>query len=322
MSDESLMIFTNAYQGVAKGARYDHWREEICRGICNMEINPTRDGVIDMETRIANLAPVTVAVATGTSASIGRSPEMARDGSDDFTFVCRTHSTMAFQHGQQILEVGKSDIVLGDLTQSSYGNLGGCEQFTALIVERKALLRLAPDVEDILFKPIRIAGALDNMIGRYAELASDAAAHVDAHGRFLMGQHLVDLVALALGPNPDAGELAQQRGKAQARLALMKADIIAALGSSDLNIGSIASRYHLSQRQAQRLFEQNGITFTDFLLEQRLLFACKLLLDPSNDSRKISEIAHSSGFSDLSYFNRAFRRRFGMTPSDRRQNRK
>jgi AraC-like DNA-binding protein len=322
MSDESPMIFTNAYQGVAKGARYDYWREEICRGICNMEINPTRDGVIDMETCIANLAPVTVAVATGTSASIGRSPEMARDGSDDFTFVCRTQSTMPFQHGQRILEVGKSDIVLGDLTQSSYGNLGDCEQFTALIVERKALLRLAPHVEDILFKPIRIAGELDNMIGRYAELASDAAAHVDAHGRFLMGQHLVDLIALALGPNPDAGELAQQRGKPQVRLALMKADIMAALGSSDLNIGSIARRYHLSQRQAQRLFEQNGNTFTDFLLEQRLLFACKLLLDPSNDSRKISEIAHSSGFSDLSYFNRGFRRRFGMTPSDRRQNRK
>jgi AraC-like DNA-binding protein len=82
-----------------------------------------------------------------------------------------------------------------------------------------------------------------------------------------MGQHLVDLIALALGPNPDAGELLQQRGKPQARLALMKADIMAALGSSDLNIGSIARRYHLSQRQAQRLFEQNGNTFTDFLFD-------------------------------------------------------
>jgi AraC-like DNA-binding protein len=32
----------------------------------------------------------------------------------------------------------------------------------------------------------------------------------------------------------------------------------------------------------------------------------------------VTEIAYATGFSDLSYFSRAFRRRFGMTPRDRR----
>jgi AraC-like DNA-binding protein len=321
LSDEPPVVFTNAYKGAAEGASYDYWREEICRSICDMEINPTRDGVVDMETRIAGLAPVTIAVATGTSAAIGRTPQMARDGSDDFTFVCRTHSTMPFRQGDRILEVGQSEVVLGDLTQSSYGNLGDCRQFTALIIERKALLGLSPGAEDLMFRQLKIGDELDDMIGRYADLASRTASHVDAHGRFLMGQHLVDLIALALGTRFDAAELAQDRGQAQARLALMKADILANLGRADLNLASIARRYHLSQRQAQRLFERNGSTFTEFLLEQRLLLACKGLLNSSNDHRKVSDIAHSAGFSDLSYFNRAFRRRFGMTPSDKRENR-
>ena len=102
----------------------------------------------------------------------------------------------------------------------------------------------------------------------------------------------------------------------QTRLDLIRVDLLKNLGRSDLTIGEIAGRYGLSTRQAQRLFEQSGETFTEFILENRLLLARKLLLDPRHSHRKISDIAHSSGFADLSYFNRMFRRRFGATPSD------
>jgi AraC-like DNA-binding protein len=34
--------------------------------------------------------------------------------------------------------------------------------------------------------------------------------------------------------------------------------------------------------------------------------------------RKVSDIAHLTGFNDVSYFHRAFRRRFGLTPGDAR----
>jgi AraC-like DNA-binding protein len=43
-----------------------------------------------------------------------------------------------------------------------------------------------------------------------------------------------------------------------------------------------------------------------------------MLADPARLGLKVSEIAYSVGFADLSYFNRTFRLRFGMTPSDAR----
>jgi AraC-like DNA-binding protein len=46
-------------------------------------------------------------------------------------------------------------------------------------------------------------------------------------------------------------------------------------------------------------------------------------LDPRFRGRyahlNIAQIAHESGFGDVSYFNRMFRRRFGVTPSDVRE---
>jgi AraC-like DNA-binding protein len=45
----------------------------------------------------------------------------------------------------------------------------------------------------------------------------------------------------------------------------------------------------------------------------RLRRAAELL--PRQGGRRISEIAFECGFNDLSYFNRCFRRRFGLTPS-------
>jgi AraC-like DNA-binding protein len=65
--------------------------------------------------------------------------------------------------------------------------------------------------------------------------------------------------------------------------------------------------------------EQAGITYSGFALEQRLLRAERLLRNPAMRTRKIIEIAHLAGFHDVSYFHRAFRRRFGQTPDDVRK---
>jgi AraC-like DNA-binding protein len=64
------------------------------------------------------------------------------------------------------------------------------------------------------------------------------------------------------------------------------------------------------------LFERAGTTFSEFVLDQRLMLAYRLLTSPLNSTRKVSDVAHMSGFGDVSYFHRAFRKRFGATPAD------
>jgi len=75
-------------------------------------------------------------------------------------------------------------------------------------------------------------------------------------------------------------------------------------------------RHRVTPRYIQRLFEHDSTSLTQFVLYERLARAHRLLGSARDARRTISEIAFAVGFGDLSYFNRSFRRRYGMTPSD------
>lgn len=64
------------------------------------------------------------------------------------------------------------------------------------------------------------------------------------------------------------------------------------------------------------MFAAEGTSFSEYLLVERLAQAHRLLGDRRFANRTISGIAFELGFGDLSYFNRTFRRHYGMTPSD------
>jgi AraC-like DNA-binding protein len=128
--------------------------------------------------------------------------------------------------------------------------------------------------------------------------------------------HVYDLAALAIGATRDATEMAKNRGLCAARMGAIKADIRANLVREALSINEIASRQRVTPRYIQLLFEGEGTTFTEFVLNERLMRAHRLLTDLRFADRLISTIAFDVGFGDLSYFNNSFRRRFGATPSD------
>jgi transcriptional regulator GlxA family with amidase domain len=128
--------------------------------------------------------------------------------------------------------------------------------------------------------------------------------------------HVYDLAALALGATRDATEVAKNRGLRAARIGAIKADIRTNLAREALSIHEIASRQCVTPRYIQILFEGEGTTFTEFVLNERLMRALRMLTDLRFADCLISTIAFDVGFGDLSYFNNSFRRRFGGTPSD------
>ena len=159
------------------------------------------------------------------------------------------------------------------------------------------------------------------LLTRYVRLFDDQQSLATPELRGLVVTHVYDLVALALGATRDAVAIANGRGVRAARLHAIKTEILNSLSRDELSLASLADpRHRVTPRHVQTLFESDGTTFSRFLLDQRLARAHRMLSNPLLAVRTISAIAYEAGFSDLSHFNRAFRRRYGATPSDIRAN--
>src|SRR5262249_20938729 len=128
-----------------------------------------------------------------------------------------------------------------------------------------------------------------------------------------------DVAAHVLGHGAETGPA---HGVRAARFHAIRQTIIAHLGQHNLAIGFAAKHHQLSDSYIRQLFAENGTTFSDFVVTERLSCAHRMLSDPRYDGLLISAIAYESGFNDLSYFNRTFRRRFGASPSDIRDARR
>ena len=81
---------------------------------------------------------------------------------------------------------------------------------------------------------------------------------------------------------------------------------------------SAQARHRVTTRYVQLLFEHEGTTFSEYVLNKRLARAHRMLSDPRYVGWTVSAIALEAGFGDVSYFNRCFRRRYGATPTQLR----
>lgn len=181
-------------------------------------------------------------------------------------------------------------------------------------VPRSLMLAAAPNAEDYCARPLR---ADPRMLGYLIRYTDAMIANGDLRDPALagsIGNHLFDLVATLLGPSRDAAELASRRGLRTARLKAILAEIDRHFADPNLNANTIAARHGLNRRMVERLMEEHGETVSLAILRRRLAEALAMLRDPAARHMRISDIADACGFSDLSYFNRSFKRQFGEAP--------
>jgi AraC-like DNA-binding protein len=86
----------------------------------------------------------------------------------------------------------------------------------------------------------------------------------------------------------------------------------------DLRLAALADIAGMSPSAFSRFFKlHTGRTLSDYIIDIRLGYASRKLVDTSNS---ISEISFACGFNNLSNFNRIFKRKKGCSPSEFREN--
>jgi transcriptional regulator GlxA family with amidase domain len=187
---------------------------------------------------------------------------------------------------------------------------------------QEAISALVRNVYDSIGRPLAPDNEGLRLLIRYLHILHDAEPFATAETRALVTRHVQDLLALALGAAGDGRALAGGRGARAARLKIIQAHIEQHLGQmEEVSLDSVALHFRISARTLQRLFESDGVTFTEFVLKRRLERAYAELGDIRRETRSVSDIALACGFGNISYFNHQFRVRYGATPSDIRNHR-
>jgi signal transduction histidine kinase/DNA-binding response OmpR family regulator len=86
------------------------------------------------------------------------------------------------------------------------------------------------------------------------------------------------------------------------------------LGDSGFGVEQLADEIHLSRAQLFRKLKAIiGVSPIEFINEMRLQKAAELI---SARADSLAQISYAVGFNEQSYFNKRFRKRFGMTPTE------
>jgi len=218
--------------------------------------------------------------------------------------------TLSFR-GEESIELEAGDIGFCDTRQRQpfravygAGHGGRCAIASvprAMIDQRAPWLRQRPHRK-------LAAGAryCDHLRHHMMELMAGAMGETETS---LLSDSLCNLVALA-----SAGDIPADRLEPELQVEALFAFCRQNLHDPELSPQQAADHIGVSLRTLHARFRRTGQSFSRWLLDQRLQGCSVALRDPRQRPRNVSEIAYAWGFNDLSYFNRAFRRRFDMTP--------
>jgi AraC-like DNA-binding protein len=302
--------------------RVAFWCEVLGRNLAKIDFEVLPDVHFSRTATIRRLPGLSMVSGLSGGARTRRTRALAAEGGDDFIL------NILVSGGGQMSQLGRElDARSGEATLLSSADafelvFPGPAQFISLTVPRPTLRTLVRDPEAVILRPILPHSEALRLLTGYLSALDDSNIEIDAGTTpallHIFVKHVYDLVALAVGATSDATEEAKGGGLRAGRLHAIKADIMSNLGNDDLSVAAVALRHGVTPRYVQMLFETEGITFSQFVLVQRLKYAHRMLTDPRFAAHSISDIAYNVGFGDLSYFNRTFRRRYDATPSDAR----
>jgi AraC-like DNA-binding protein len=303
--------------GVPERERRGQVRDFLGRELTKYDVEPQPDDPLDVDVTF-RVAPGLITMSgrgTGYRAMRTRA-SVAADATDDIALAINVSGPLRLSRSGQEMVLGDGEAVLVSLADTYGFTHRPPGSLMALRIPRGEIAPLVTGLDDLCYRRISDAVPALKFLSEYLKVAESDRLGACPELQRLFAKHVYDLTAMTVGATRDAAELATGRGLRAARLHAIKQDIARNIDEPRLSVKVLAARHSLTQRFVQRLFEEEGETFTEYVASQRLARAHRMLTDTSRESSKISVIAWNCGFGDISHFNHVFRRRYGLAPSD------
>ena len=308
------LIFST--ESLARAKRYAAWRDAICDVYVHVDVQAEDPSDYEGFIREAQFGAVTVTDILLSHQQISRRRSHLAKLDKDCYYV-------------QFIQTGNINVLQSGATLSTNAGTGALfcasEPYDLQCQGKIRSYYLEIPREDFASRfakdriPLSATLSTGRGLGRIAvefcSMLASQGASLDASVRARLGDELMDVLALAFDSVQGEEPLSDQAVQ-KARLRSVKAWIEDHLCEPDLSLEAIAKGNAISLRYLHSLFTLEGTSVSHWVWNRRLEISYDMLLNSNHDAHTLTEIAYRVGFNSSSHFSTAFRRKFGVRPSD------
>jgi AraC-like DNA-binding protein len=239
-------------------------------------------------------------------------------GEAAFFLVLQLEGTSTHRQDERDAKLSAGDFTICASTRPYTVTRPGPDRCLVIVIPDSLMRRHLTCPDDVV--AVRMAGSrgmpgvLSDFIKSFWDCRTDAADPVVA---LRMSYTLLDLIAAAYSVSPHARH--EQSSLVAAHRVRIAGYIEAHLRDPHLSPTTVARACKITVRYLHHLFTAESETVTQYIQRRRLEECARALIDAPVRDRLVTEIAFDYGFNSLTHFGRAFRNRFGLTPSEYRR---
>ncbi|HEU4649903.1 MAG TPA: helix-turn-helix domain-containing protein [Croceibacterium sp.] len=299
--------------GIARAEAVRQWQDWAARTIAPIDVCVFDEGEFAArwsshgvgQLRLLRLeAPAQRVVHCGNEAGAGRA-------TPSIQLVYARKGALRTRMGGKRFTVRPGEFVLLDNTRFYQMEMDSAHEAVDLMMPLGWLDRYLPDPGALLGRPVSARSGWGAPRGSLLETRAEDIDETPLP-RPMIAEQVGTLLTLATGFHEPATESRHRGQLARQILRRIETDF----ANPELSPEGLAGELGISKRYLQQLLAGSGTSFVQELTATRLDRASDMLSDPRGRGLTVGEIAFRCGFLDPGYFARAFRKRFGRTPSE------
>ncbi len=301
----------------------EYWENVLSNVYVQLACNPDASRIAGMpfhcELQQHRLSTIDVSVAQASPQKLSRTPQLISRANDDaFIVSIQRRGQASVQQDGRIANLSSGDFAIYDSTRPySLAWDEGIEQLT-LKIPRIQLLSQIPRAESLTARRVCGHEGAGHLLLNMIETLVQDIDQLDPIAFDAVATSIVSILTAGLQTIDDQPRRSTSNLQ-RYHLERIRQYVAAHLHDPQLSVSSLASALKMSVSSVYRVFDAKDLTLADWIWQQRLERCRRELVDPELAQASITRIAFRWGFRDVSHFSRAFKRAYGMTPRDFRQ---
>ncbi|MGW6172487.1 AraC-like ligand-binding domain-containing protein [Arthrobacter sp. NPDC055138] len=297
---------------------FEEWQQRMSNRFVRLQISTTRPRDFHAVLHGRNFDEVSLSRIEADAHQVDRLQDFICHGESRYFKLSMLlgGSGIIIQDGREAL-LRPGDMTIYDTSRPYTAAFDDGSDSLVMVFPQEMLSVPSESVAALTATPLSSGSRMGKLIGPFLGQLAESLDGISGHSGIMLAHNTLDLINTLIYTELDLGT--QPTDPRAHALAEVKDFIERHLGDSRLNPAAIAAAHYMSTRRLHYLFEDTGMTVTNWIKARRLE-RCRLdLMDPALVSRTITQIASRWGFIDSAHFSRAFRAAFNISPSQFRE---